>query len=272
MPSAHNSLFEPVASKSFWGERHTRFGHTGWADPVIYAYDQLERLSIIKAAILGRQQSGGLALDFGCGTGDFSKLLLGLGFTVCGYDPYVQPQIHSPQFTYAGTCADIPFGDKSLDLVLSVTVLDHILDDCLLNAALKSFHRLLKHGGIFSMMEYALDSNVERERLGLRNEYQAFRSLDEWQYLLDRHSFRILSVSPVPHPTFSPSPGYCAYARSNLVRLLRWASGAPMPLVWRDGILKRHAAKCMRGNSAKFGVDFTEVRLSPIKLIECTPT
>ncbi len=100
----------------FWNERLVKFGHTGWADPVIYAYDQQERLALIGAAITKLSIKRGSALDFGCGAGDFSKLLLSNGFNVCDYDPYVHPIINSASFTYADSFQQIELTDQSKDL------------------------------------------------------------------------------------------------------------------------------------------------------------
>ena len=108
-------------TSTFWSGRLICHGHTGWSDPVVYAYDQLERLEIIKSVVSKNKFKNGVALDFGCGTGDFSKLLLKMGFSVCGYDPFVKPSIGSSKFTYASTYTQIPFQDPVVDLVITIT-------------------------------------------------------------------------------------------------------------------------------------------------------
>ena len=104
---------------SFWTERLHARGHTGWADRFIYAYDQLERLGIVSLA-LARPEFRGVrtAIDFGCGTGDFSRLLLSRGYRTCGVDPFVEPAIASPDFHHARDIADIGFEPGSVDLLL----------------------------------------------------------------------------------------------------------------------------------------------------------
>src|SRR5712691_8684489 len=105
-----------TSGHSFWSQRLHVHGHTGWSDPTIYAYDQLERLRLVEAAISKTQVVRGRALDFGSGTGDFSRLLLRMGFEVCSYDPFVTPRIRSPRFTHACTYERIPCQDHSADL------------------------------------------------------------------------------------------------------------------------------------------------------------
>lgn len=209
-----------ISARSMWDERLDRFGHTGWSDPVIYAYDQLERLSLIRRVISERAGIPGCALDFGCGTGDFCKLLLNLGYTVWGIDSHVKPDIASLRFRYGSNCDEIGSEIGMLDVILSVTVLDHILDDRQLAEVLERFRKLLKPDAALYLLEYALDSPEDRARLGLKNKYQAFRTCAEWSRILNRHSIQIMSVESVAHPVYSPSTGYRAYSISLPVRVL----------------------------------------------------
>ena len=63
---------------AFWSEGLRTHGHTGWADPVIYGCDDLDRVERA------------------------SRLLLGLGFTVCGYDPFVKSLLAAPRIVMRG--------------------------------------------------------------------------------------------------------------------------------------------------------------------------
>ena len=201
---------------SFWRDRASRHGHTGWGDQVLYAYDQLERLEIV-AKLLPKLTAGtgkAVALDFGCGTGDFSRLLLETGFEVYGYDPFVRPTIDHPKFTYVGdidALAHVP----PVDVALSVTVLDHILDAAQLDDTLARVHGLLRPGGSLLLIEYALQQRRETSH------YQAFRTISEWHEALERSAFHMVDSGPVPHPVESPSDGFRAYRRKHVVRVLR---------------------------------------------------
>ena len=220
-PSITPRRAEPAAAPgSFWMQRLSAHGHTGWSDQFIYAYDQLERLAIVSSVLDGLPESGGtrLAIDFGCGTGDFSRLLLSKRYEVCGYDTFVQPRITSTAFSHAGRYDEIPFDSSTAALVLSVTVLDHLLDDAALDGALGLVRDKLRSDGHLILLEYALDSEADRTREMRDNPYQAFRTVTDWQDRLAAHGLRREMVRPVPHPVESPSPGFRVFRRSLVVR------------------------------------------------------
>ncbi len=220
-PSMTPRRAEPAASPdAFWTHRLRAHGHTGWSDQLVYAYDQLERLAIVSSVLKDLPETGGphLAIDFGCGTGDFCRLLLARGYEVCGYDPFVQPRITSPAFHHARRHAEIPFDTSTVALVLSVTVLDHLLDEAALDEALGLVWDKLRPDGHLILVEYALDSESERTQEMRDNRYQAFRTVKDWQDRLAAHGLRREMMRPVPHPLENPSPGFRAFRRSLLVR------------------------------------------------------
>lgn len=250
-----------------WTQRLQRYGHTGWADPIVYAYDQQERLATIKSVMSDHNQRGRV-LDFGCGTGDFSKLLVEMDFEVCGYDPFVKPRINSNKFTYADTYDQIPFKNHSVDIVIAVTVLDHILDKNDIHCALATIRTCLKNEGIAYLLEYALDAENDRDELGLKNCYQAFRTLSEWKYLLQENSFRVEAVTPINHPLINPSEGYKAYSHSLLVQMSRKLLKLPVSKYWIPPLLRWQA----RSYAKKILVDrfIKSNNSSPLKLIRCS--
>jgi SAM-dependent methyltransferase len=229
-------------SSDFWNRRLIKHGHTGWADQAIYAYDQQERLALVEAAITKLPIQRGSALDFGCGTGDFSKLLLSSGFNVCGYDPNVHPMINSARFTYANSFQQIELTGLSKDLALTITTLDHILDELELLTTLSKIRAFLKPAASFLMLEYALDSPTDRKKFRMeKNSYQSFRLLSEWLELLSKSYFSVEQVLPMPHPIISPSFGYATYSRNYLARIRRRFSDLPLARFWCDPVLKWYA-------------------------------
>ncbi len=157
------------------------------------------------------------ALDFGCGTGEFSRLLLDLGFTVYACDPFAAPKIRDNHFFYNERYEDIPLDSGSADVALSITVMGHILDEAECMQALQFIRSRLKDGGTFFVMEYM--PQVKPEEGG---EYQAFRTEAEWQRILRAAGFKIESIQGMPHPAFCPSSGYQKYRDHVFVRSKRF--------------------------------------------------
>jgi len=250
---------------SLWVQRYQTFGHTGWKDPVIYAYDQVERLALVRS-VLPSGLPGRVALDFGCGTGDFSSLLLTHGYTVHGYDPYVEPRIRSPGFSYAKALEEVHLSENGADVVLSITTLDHILSSPELKRVLCALHNYLKSNGVLVMLEYALDSEGDRLKWGLsKNDYQAFRTVSDWTYLLNGAGLSLASVSAAPHPTANPSQGYVAYSHSRLIRTWRKLPRRLTSRKWLQLVLRQHAKQFIPEIPGSTSLDGT----SPLKLICC---
>ncbi|MFL6353901.1 MAG: class I SAM-dependent methyltransferase [Xanthobacteraceae bacterium] len=249
-------------SKLLWQDRLRRIGHTGWADHLVYGYDQLSRIKTIRKSLADFNRSSALALDFGCGTGDFSKLLLSHGFFVCGYDPYVKPEIHDQKFFYCQNTAEIPYAERTVDLIITITVLDHILSDISFVETIRLFGRLLNNTGRLIMLEYALDSEEDRKRYGLANNYQAFRSFAVWRRVLEESGFKINRAIPIYLPFISPSPGFVRYSRDWRVRVvvkLAKLFGLRAPF-----LLKKIAETYLKGESTE-----NYPASSPLKLMVC---
>lgn len=188
-------------------------GHTGWSSPAVYAYDQAARLAVVDAVVPAVSDDRHRALDFGCGTGDFSRLLLARGWTVWAYDPFVRPVLTHPRFHVLSTPEQLreagPF-----DLLLSVTVLDHVLDETEFCDVLAKLRATCSRTGQLILVEYALD------KPGQTAPYQAFRTLTTWRSKLDETGWDLERVDPLPHPEDAPTPGFLRFRRRWSIRLL----------------------------------------------------
>lgn len=225
----------------FWRGRLRARGHTGWNDPIVYAYDQLERLERVRCLVPAVAESAEVSsIDFGCGVGDFSCLLLDLGYRVWGHDPFVEPNLASPRFTYLRD-RDPRRPPLGAAIALSVTALDHILDEAEFCAALAWLHANLSRSGRLLALEYALDDDTGQAQLP--SQYQAFRSMARWNAALEQSGFVLERVAPFPHPHESPSAGYLAYRRQLAVRLLALPRMRRLP--GRERCLRRAARRAM---------------------------
>jgi SAM-dependent methyltransferase len=253
--------FPAEGEAAFWRERARKVGHTGWKQPLIYAFDQRQRLRIVDERVraLGHRP-GALALDFGCGTGDFSRLLLELGYHTVGYDPHFAPSLSSPRFSYVGERSAFDALRRSFDLILSVTVLDHLIDDEEFAATLRRLRELAAPDGKLLLLEYAPDDEAPSPAA-----YQAYRSLPRWREALGAAGWWLTEHWGVPHPIHAPSRAYARYQKSLRTRLLGRALRLPIlrtPAIWALGL---HAGRSLESAAADGQVE------SPLKLMLCEP-
>jgi hypothetical protein len=246
----------------FWSQRHKAMGHTGWSNPIIYAYDQIERLAIIERTIEALDIEKDCALDFGCGKGDFSRMLLKTGFKVYGYDPYVKPNILNHNFIYINNHNQLNiFIKEPINIILSVTVLDHIMNESEFYDELAYFRTKVADNGFLLCLEYALDEDAEETNCI----YQAFRTLPQWQKHLADSGWQILNVISIPHPAIAPSIGFMHYQYLPFISLIRKLAQRRYFKKLFLPILKIIAQSVF----SNYGSG--NVEMSPLKLIICKP-
>jgi hypothetical protein len=247
-------------SSQFWASRYKKVGHTGWQDPFLYAYDQFERLAMISNELTRAKDLPRTILDFGCGTGDFSVPLLEKGMSVWGYDPYVIPKINHPNFIHLNHHSQLETIQERMELIFSITVLDHILVDSEFRKELMLMRSMISEHGKLLMIEYAMD-----EKTITKNDYQAFRTVKQWKDQLFDTGWEITRITPVPHPVESPSPGFIHYKERMLISVIRKLPvHTPLNFLLIP-ILKRYA----HISFSEFGPG--RVEKSPLKLICCKP-
>jgi hypothetical protein len=248
--------------QDYWEKRYAKFGHTGWNDPIIYAYDQKERLAIISEKINTLEIDPLIAIDFGCGTGDFSHLLINHDFLVWGFDPYVKPVIKSKKFQYVKQWDELGRLEIQAGIIISVTVLDHILDLNQLIDVLCGLRKIISNNGYFILIEYALD---EVDQIIKTNYYQVFRIFSEWENILSSTGWDILSAKPVPHPKLAPSIGFEKYSTSFPINIINSMSANRNLFNFLSPLYKYIATKYLED----YGIN--DIETSPLKLIICQP-
>ena len=255
---------------ALWDIRAQRYGHTGWADQVIYAYDQQARLSAIKKVIDDLDCGRSLALDFGTCSGDFANLL-SQGFErVIAFDisesviKVARNRYHKGEnieFVSGEDIKQLAIGDNTLDIILSVTVLDHILDNVKFGQILSRFHALLKNKGFVVALEYAL--GFEKPS----NSYQRFMQLKEWTSVFNSMGFYLHKCYGFYHPVEVPSGSYLEYVKSlgivraKIFRLL--TRNRAIHLVGKH--LSELASKSLQGKQDFFWE--VTARQSPLKIM-----
>lgn len=129
-----------------------------WWDGSRYFLRMLENQVRARLAYFDRVNTdweGLNTLDIGCGGGFMSEALASRGARVIGIDPWkaVLREAHKHAQTcqmeicyLAGAGESLPLDDDSMDRVVSVDVLEHVLD---VHRVLAEIYRVLRPGGLF---------------------------------------------------------------------------------------------------------------------------
>src|SRR5260370_21029472 len=169
-------LYQPSA---YWEDRAQRFAGEGAGLAAVCAYGMPEfynrAIQLEQRLALRRWldvKPGTRVLDVGCGVGRWSRLLAAKGAQVTGVDlsptMIARAQRRAAAVGLADRCQfrvqdlsklDV---DGQFDLVLGVTVLQHILDPELLRAAVRGMTARLAPGGRMILLEAAPATPVRR--------------------------------------------------------------------------------------------------------------
>lgn len=205
--------------KSYWNERAETYGHTGHAEPFYYCFDQQARLQAVETLILQANIEKGQALDFGCGSGDFTDLLSRHFRTSYAYDisdvmiAQVKKRFSQPAVVASDELKEV-LADRRFDLLLSVTVLQTFsvqeLDQTL---SLLSAH--LSEKGLFIAMEFFTTAALNRQ-LG-----ETKATAEEWRELLKKHGLKIASLPGFINPHLAPSKSWDSYNNNLFLKSLK---------------------------------------------------
>ena len=95
--------------------------------------------------------------------------------------------------------------ESRVDMILSVTALDHIMDDLEFSVTLDTLRDLLKEDGVIVTLEYS-----PREARS-KSYYQRFMTLDEWRSQFMRRGFVLQNSYGFFHPEEAPCDSYAVY-------------------------------------------------------------
>lgn len=129
---------------------YERYWQNPGASPSDEGFDTARRKELLRKA-LRQFPAGSPVLDAGCGNGDFSNFLAGLGYQVTGVDVsgtvtrrnrYTYPHI---RFSVASLDEGLPFDHESFAAAWSSEVMEHLFD---IHTALAELNRVLQPGGV----------------------------------------------------------------------------------------------------------------------------
>ncbi len=206
----------PKMNKTFWNERVKKNQHTGWTNSHIYLYDQKLRLKVIGKMASKNIDKYSRVLDFGCGVGDFSSMLSIKSKKVYAYD-IADKAIDIAKKNNAKDNIEFIFGDlnnldkkildNELDLILVVTVLDHVLNEDIVDVV-KLFDKKLHKNGKIICLEYALDPLSYQLK---KSEYQMFRKLNEYITIFSDQNLTLQDCYGFYHPIYNKDSNYIIY-------------------------------------------------------------
>lgn len=194
---------KPRDIKSFWDNRFVEFENlsSGYTNEIIQKFDNRIRWqSFIREVKLNQADK---ILDIGCNYGFWSIKLAKLGMDVTGID-IISKAIEiakknaakaSLQISFkAMKVEDIGFKPNSFDKIISITVMQHILNDNLFKKTLHKFNSQLKYDGLLILMESA-SNKPKTEYLNYKRE----RTLKTHLNLCQEAGFQLIKLRGISH-------------------------------------------------------------------------
>jgi 2-polyprenyl-3-methyl-5-hydroxy-6-metoxy-1,4-benzoquinol methylase len=175
-------------ARSFWKRRFDEVGDVGYADKMLYKYDErLRYMAIIYAVSSLGLGEGARVLDIGCGTGRLAVELAKKSLSVTGIDllnDAVRKAKQRAEEEYVivdfvvGDIVNDTLGMKCFDLITSITVLQHITERAAFEKAVEVITDSVKFDGHILILEY---SPLKCSRQSARSDfYMSARTRSEW--------------------------------------------------------------------------------------------
>ncbi|MCE5286394.1 MAG: class I SAM-dependent methyltransferase [Pelosinus sp.] len=204
-------------TKDYWNQRVKKYGHTGWADFATYYYDQNLRLKTLKDLIEEYSDEFLKALDYGCGTGEFSNLLAQYFDKVIAVDiaedviknaiaANNNSRIHFQTY-------DEDIFNSQYGLIISITVLQHVTEDRQLSDLISKFLQSLAPNGKLIIFESFAKVNSDYGYIKLRR-------IEDVKSLLFDSGFKLIQECNFYHPTELPTRLYTKYRTNYFIKVL----------------------------------------------------
>jgi ubiquinone/menaquinone biosynthesis C-methylase UbiE len=200
---------------NYWDHRTKRYGHTGWSNQATYSFDQFVRINSVQF-VLEKLTNKSLALDFGCGSGEFTNILSQKFEKAIGFDiselvlKIAKDKFDNPRVKFTSNYEEIK--EAKLDLILVITVLQHIVEEHELIEVLRQFCKQLAPNGSIIILESFSDTET-------KNEYLNLRKFSDFNNLLNKNGLEIVEIKNFYHPKYYPLANYIKF-KSNYCTLI----------------------------------------------------
>lgn len=207
-------------NKKLWNSKAKRDKTTGYSDYSVAFFDQIMRLKIIEKLL--RQYitcdfKKANVLDFGCGVGDFTSYFSHKFKFIVGYD--ISEEVleiarekckYLPNILLINSLKEVNF---KFDVVFSITVLQHILDDSELLRTLEYIFSKCKENAIFIALE-----NIKSDKFNIYEPpYLNARKLEDWKIIFEKSGFKILSIKSFYNPFLIKTPSFEEYNKKIII-------------------------------------------------------
>ena len=180
-------------NKSYWNDRYSKVGGKRTVGKRDWSEDQYSKFisqhSKVLKLCLEAYCKLGLILDFGCGVGRWVSLLNSVFDDYIGVDITEQAIIES-QKTYPDKKFLHMSGDFNINIcpqtIWTHVVLQHIIDDDLLQHNIAQFYNIIDDNGTVVITESHNDNKI------FKNHYISHRSSDEYQSLFNNIGFETI--------------------------------------------------------------------------------
>lgn len=171
MPNSRDRFYE-----AYWSREAKAIPK---ADPT--AEDRKRLLALVLRRFLVPGNRPGKVLDAGCGNGEFSAFIQGLGFEVVGIDIATGAiekarRVCPDASFYVGSLEDkLPFHNGEFNAIWCTEVLEHLFD---VHTCLSEFNRVLREGGmlILTMPFHGLLKNLTIVLVGFERHFNPYLS------------------------------------------------------------------------------------------------
>lgn len=200
---------------AYWDNIARKYKTTGYSDFSISYFDQLMRLKVfellIKKYLAGATLKMNM-LDFGCGCGDFAQYFSSTFNKIYAYDSSSEILKIAESRIASDNVKVIPslnLVDEKLDLTISVTVLQHIIDDEELLSTIRDIGSKSNDNSYFLCLETVKcpDYNISQPS------YLKEREADNYVRVFEKSGYRVEDVLSFYNPYFIPSESLLFYKR-----------------------------------------------------------